>query len=276
MYNKKAFREAGIEGEPETIEELISLGPKLKEAGYIPWTSGLNNASQATQIFDIMTPRHVTPEFFQQLLSKEVMDYTHPDMIAAFTTIQKMADELMAPGAAGVEDLEARSLFAQERAAMYSDGSWNLAPLREEVSEDFELGIMTYPLAREGNQRTTGFYDKLGIVALKDTGNEEWAKKFIAHVLSYEQQSRLGEISANTPVRNDIDADTLSETYSEDIVNTYNRAMEEGTHSLFNPIMPGEYRHAATQLIQGLVMKELTPEEFAEEFTQMVEDIHNR
>ncbi|WP_159618131.1 ABC transporter substrate-binding protein [Ruania rhizosphaerae] len=275
MYNRNALEAAGIDGEPETMEELLALGPQLEEAGYIPWTSGLANPSQATQLFDINIRRYTDDETYQQLIDKEIMDYTGPQMIAAFENMYAMANELMAPGAVGVEDLEARSLFAQGEAAFYSDGSWNLgeAGLGGEISDDVDLGIMTYPPATEGGNRTTGFYDANGLVVVRDTGNEELAKAFIAHALSYEVQSTMGEVITGTPVRNDIPLEVLEETYDPFVAYSYSRVQEEGTHRLFNTIMPGEYRPAATQLIQGLVGGQLTPEEFAQQFTDMVQGL---
>ncbi|MDD7972817.1 ABC transporter substrate-binding protein [Roseinatronobacter alkalisoli] len=275
MYNKTALAEAGFEGEPQTMEEFIAMGPALREAGYIPWTSGLANASQATQLFDINIRRHTDDETYGKLISKEIMDYTSPDIIEAFSTMQRMAQELMAPGAAGVENLEARGLFAQGRAAFYSDGSWNLGMtnLHGELPDGFDLGIMPYPPVSEGSNYTTGLYDANGLVIPRGAQNADWAKEFIAHILSYDVQRGMGVVNAQTPIRVDITADDL-ESYHPDIAMIYQRGIANGTHRLFNTIMPGAYRPAATQLIQGLVGGQLTPEEFAAEFTAMVASVH--
>lgn len=275
MYNKTALAEAGFDGEPETMEEFLAMGPALREAGYIPWTSGLANASQATQLFDINIRRHTDDETYSQLISKEIMDYTRPEIVEAFRTMQRMAEELMAPGSAGVEAQESRSLFAQGRAAFYSDGSWNLgdAGLHGELPEGFELGVMPYPPVSEGSNYTTGLYDANGLVIPRDAENADWAKEFIAHLLSYDIQSTMGVVNSQTPIRTDITADDLG-SYHPDTAMIFERSFANGTHRLFNTIMPGEYRPAATQLIQGLVGGQLTAEEFAEEFTAMVASIH--
>jgi len=133
---------------------------------------------------------------------------------------------------------------------------------------------MSYPLARDDTDRSTGFYDANGIVIAAESPDTEWAKAFVSHILSYDLQSTMGQVISGTPVRNDIPTDVLEVSYDPAVAQIYNRVVSEGTHRIFNTIMPGEYRPAATQLIQGLIGGQLTPEEFAEEFTAMVQSVH--
>ncbi len=274
FYNKKAFREAGVEV-PTTYDELFEIGPKLREAGYIPWTSGLAEASQATQLFDINLRRHVSEEHYTQFMTHETLDFTHPDTIEMFTTISRMANELMEPGVAALGATEARQMFAQGKAAMYSDGSWQAGPnaLGGEIPEDFELGVFLYPEFRSDVQRTAGFYDRSGIMAVNGTGNEELAKQFISFLLSYDIQSRIGEASSSFPIRADINVEEMADLYPEVVLEMYELMQNAGTHSLYNATWYGEYRSNATQLIQGLVMGSLTPEKMGEQFTKMVEEV---
>lgn len=275
FYNKKAFSEAGLE-EPETFEEFLTFGEPVKEAGYIPWTSGMFNPSQATALLDIAVKRTVSPEHYQRLLDKEDMDYTHPDIVEAFRLMQEMGFNLMPEGVAGTGADEARSLFAQEQAAMYSDASVNAGPgmLGSELPEDFELGSFFYPEAREDAGKTIGYYDGQALMALNDTGKEEWAKKFLAFIMSKERQQLIGETASNFPARTDLSYEDIEETYSAVEADMYESMLEEGTHIIFNTVMPGEYRPAAVPLIQGLIMGQYTPEEFAEEFNDMVNQVH--
>ncbi|MFA9455355.1 ABC transporter substrate-binding protein [Halalkalibacter sp. AB-rgal2] len=273
-YNKAAFREAGVEV-PTTYDELFEIGPELREAGYIPWTSGLSDASQATQLFDINLRRHVSEEHYQQFMNHETLDFTHEDTVEMFNTIRRMADELMDPGAAGVGEAEARQIFAQGRAAMYSDGSWQAGPnaLGGELPEDFELGVALYPEFRSDVDSTAGFYDRTGIMIVEGTGNEELAKEFVSFTLSYDVQSRIGETTSAFPIRADIAVEELEDLYPEIVIEMYELMQGAGTHGLYNSTWYGEYRSNATQLIQGLVIGSLTPEEMGEEFTNMVEEV---
>jgi ABC-type glycerol-3-phosphate transport system substrate-binding protein len=236
------------------------------------------NPSQATALVDITLRRHVSDEHYERLLSKEDQDYTHPDIVEAFRSIQTMADVLMPEGVAAVQADQARQLLAQEKAAIYSDASVNAGPgmLGSELPEDFELGYFFYPTAGDNTNRTIGYYDGHAIMAMKDTGKEEWAKEFIKFVVSAERQEKMGEASSNFPSRNDLDNEALKESYDEVIADMYEGHVEHGTHVIWNTIMDGEYRHQATPMIQGLVMGEKTPEEFAEEFTKMVQTINSK
>ena len=45
-YNAKALADAGVEP-PDTFEEMIALGPKLKEAGVVPLAQGANPGRSA-------------------------------------------------------------------------------------------------------------------------------------------------------------------------------------------------------------------------------------
>ncbi|WP_163536297.1 ABC transporter substrate-binding protein [Gracilibacillus sp. YIM 98692] len=275
-YNKKAFEEAGVEV-PTTYEEMLAMGPALRDAGYIPWTSGLAEASQATQLFDINLRRHVSEENYDKYMNHETIDFTQSDTVAMFETIVQMSENLMEPGAAGVGANEARQIFAQGRAAMYSDGSWQAGPnaLGGEIPDDFELGVFLYPEYREDVQETAGYYDRTGIMAVEGSGNEELAKEFIAFLLSYDVQSRLGESTSAFPIRSDINVEEMAELYSPAVLEIYELVQEAGTHSLYNATWYGEYRSNATQLIQGLVTGGLTPEEMGEEFTKMLEEVQS-
>ncbi|HET6412701.1 MAG TPA: extracellular solute-binding protein [Anaeromyxobacter sp.] len=264
-YNKKLFKDAGIDKLPTTIEELKALVPKFKAKGIIPMTTDGKDAWPLCITFDNLAWRiSGDPTLPQKALDRKVK-FTDPVFVRAATELQNLVkagvfqDDLM------VSDYgAARNLFGQGKAAMFLMGSWELGlPTDNSFSDEFKSNVdaFKFPLIEGGKGKTDdlmawfgGNYVVSASSKYKDLGVkylEFYAKRF--PVLAWERQAtfpaqKVDPRPSDTPV-----AKTLLKIASE-------AKATSGTPSLdrSNPAFKEDIQNAMRELCSNLI----TPEEF--------------
>lgn len=268
-YNKKAFEEAGVEV-PETMEDWYAAGPKLKEAGYIPLVAG--NSDVGILTISGLIVNNFAEEDYSKLLNGEI-DYTDERIVDAFAQLKKMGDELMQTGAAGVTDPDARALFTQGRAAMYSNGSWAAsdALLGKELPEGFELGNFYYPQAQEDVPAKVAIYPGNALIVMEGTGKEEAAKKFIAFAMSQERHKEVAKGGEMFPSRTDLtneDIHPMGDIY----VGLYEKMNASPTANFWHTEVSAELSTKGRDLVPAVLSGAKTPEEAAAELQAIAEE----
>lgn len=200
-YNKKLFKDAGIDKLPTTIQELKALVPKFKAKGIIPMTTDGKDAWPLCITFDNLAWRiSGDPTLPQKALDRKIK-FTDPVFVKAATELQDLVK-------AGVfqEDLmvsdygAARNLFGQGKAAMFLMGSWELGlPTDSSFSDEFKSNVdaFKFPVIEGGKGKTDDLMAWFGgnyVVSAssknKDLGVkylEFYAKRF--PVLAWERQA---------------------------------------------------------------------------------------
>jgi raffinose/stachyose/melibiose transport system substrate-binding protein len=157
-YNKKLFKDAGIDKLPTTLAELKAAVPKFKAKGIIPMSTDGKDAWPLCITFDNLAWRiSGDPTLPQQALDRKIK-FTDPVFVKAATELQELIK-------AGVfqEDLmvsdygAARNLFGQGKAAMFLMGSWELGlPTDSNFSEEFRSNVdaLKFPLIDGGKGKT--------------------------------------------------------------------------------------------------------------------------
>jgi ABC-type glycerol-3-phosphate transport system substrate-binding protein len=267
FFNKKAFSEAGVKV-PKTFDELFDIAKKLKEAGYIPLVSGVGETYIAGHIFDAILQRSVTEEQFKRFTHRtnkeNHIDYTNQNVINAWDTMRKMAAELMPENVTEMTDDEARALFIQGKAAIYSSHSSRAGLIEDELPQNFEAGFFYYPQVKKGIQPKVQIYTGDALMALKGTGKEQLAKKFIAYVMSYDRQKALTEQRMFVPSRTDLKVEDL-ENYGPLFISMYKEMNRIGTTSLWDDDIPGEMANKSFELHQSVMAGSKKPEQASKE-----------
>lgn len=266
-YNKKAFAAAGIQP-PKTMDELYQAAPKLKEAGYIPMVAGAGEAPLIGHVFEAMLQRSMPEEQFEQFLKSA--DFTSPEYLAALAEMKRMGSELFPKGITGMKDNEARALFVQGKAAIYSNGSWaaGSAMLGKELPQDFDLGIMLYPQLRPDVPAKIGLGLGNALMVMKGTGNEELAKKFIAFIASKERNVALANQQTLFPGRTDLTDEDL-QPLGDNMIEIYRLYKEAGGTALWADAAPIELGNRHKQLLQEVVNGTRTPEQMSQEMERI-------
>jgi raffinose/stachyose/melibiose transport system substrate-binding protein len=149
-YNKKLFKDAGVDQPPATIDELIALIPKFKAKGIIPMVTDGKDAWPLAITFDQLAWRISGDATLPRKALERKARFTDPVFVQAATELARMfkaglfQDDLMTSDYGA-----ARNLFGQGRAAMYLMGSWELGLGTDKTfSEEFRANVDAFKFPR--------------------------------------------------------------------------------------------------------------------------------
>ena len=277
FYNKKIFAEIGVEP-PKTFQDLYAIGDKLKAKGYIPLVMGVGERFIAGHLFDALLSRSVDNDKFLKLLDRskkyDDINYTSPEVIDAWKTMKDVNDKLFAKGMVGVKDQEARGLFVQGKAAMYShiSSAAGSSKLGKELPQDFELGTFFYPQLKDNIKPTASIYAGTALMVLKGTGKEDWAKKFVAFVMTHERQAELAKNKMLFPSRTDMKPEEI-ELMGKVYVDMYKEVQDIGAMLMWDGDIDADLGNTAFQLDQAVMSGQKTPEQAGKELEEKFESM---
>ncbi|WP_180271426.1 ABC transporter substrate-binding protein [Fredinandcohnia onubensis] len=273
FYNKQAFLEAGVKV-PETFDELFAMAIQLKNKGYIPLISAIGEPAVRGHIFDALIQRTLTQKQFNELiLHHDDNDklYQSKEILSTWKMMRRMANELMPENFDTVTEEEARALFVQGKAAMYSTISMQAGFLEEQLPENFNIGFFYYPSVKKNIKPKVQLYTGDALMVIKGTGKEELAKKFVAFVMSYERQKALAAQRMTFPSRTDIKNEDLDQ-YGELYSNMYREMNKLGTTQLWDDSVPTEVANKSFQLHLEVMTDKKEPIEAGKE----LQDIYDK
>lgn len=141
-YNKAIFEDNGLE-EPETWDDLMTIGSTLQAADVTPYAVTGKDNWVLPMLHDLFAaPRYGGPEFEEAVHSGE-KDFTDPDYVASIETMDEVTP-FFPEDVVGVDYATAQTLFTSGRAAMYPGGSFELAFFQEQ-NPDLEMGVFAVP-----------------------------------------------------------------------------------------------------------------------------------
>ena len=146
FYNKQAFAEAGIEGVPETLEELDAAVTKLQDAGWVPFqTTGDWFSDVLFQYAGIPTVMTENPNWFADISSGDLIWSDSYREIAELYA-KWVAQGAIPADAVGLKFAEAEQKFLAGEAAMYATGSW-FGAAEAKATDKPEIGVFAAPAA---------------------------------------------------------------------------------------------------------------------------------
>lgn len=147
LYNKKLFKQAGIEKAPENWNDFLSACQKLKDAGFIPLTTD-----------DAYTPQAFGTHLARLMGSKNVVDvvrnngWDKPEVLAAAQAFEQLAAKGYFSKLVGsnVWPTGQNTEFATGKVAMYCVGTYLVNEVKNITGSDFEWGFFNYPEVEGG------------------------------------------------------------------------------------------------------------------------------
>lgn len=261
FYNKKLFEKAGIDAPPETYEEFLAAGDKLKAIDVAPLVVGGKDTWHMGFLVNHFLTDHVfaeNPDWLAQRNAKEVK-WSDPEPVKAMDEMIKLFDGYVNEGFISTADNQTATMLASEQAAMLFSGSWMIAQIME-ADPEFELGWFPLP-DKEGKVNLTGGGTQEGWAisaeAAKDPEKMEAAQKFMDFFFEKEQYTEyLSSV-------NGMPATTDEITYAggevmETMLTVYNDP-EVNKSAMFNQYtgdkrLPTEFRDYYFKVIQEVIL----------------------
>ena len=148
FYNIEIFEEAGVEAVPTTREEFVAAAEKIKEAGYIPFTS--DDAYVITN-FGYQLARYIGVAGVKKVVDEGLWAET-PEVLLAAQDYAGLAEKGLLSETFGTAawPTNQNGEFALGEAAMYLNGSWLPNEVSELTGDDFKWGCFAYPAVPNG------------------------------------------------------------------------------------------------------------------------------
>lgn len=250
--NPQAFKKAGIDKAPTTLDELYAAGDKLKAAGFIPLAHG-GQPWQDSTVFEDMVLSIMGPQGYKKVfVENDEATLTGPQMTEVFTQLKKLQGYMDPDGSGQDWNLEAAKVI-NGKAGMQIMGDWaksEWTAAGKKAGTDYEC--VPFP----GTQGSFTYnIDSLAMFKLakkNDTPGNNAARDDLAKVaLEPEFQYVFNQNKGSIPVRNDLDMSTF-DSCAQASAKDFAAAGEKGQ-------LPSMAHNMATSLaVQGAIFDVVT------------------
>jgi len=161
VYNEEIFKECGVEGWPETWDELLDACEKIKAGGYTPIAMGNKDQWLAeSAVFNTYAYKYVDGAWFDSLKNNQGAKFTDEKFVEALTGFQAIADAgYLNSDVNSINQDEMYSLYYNKQAAMFFNGAWSIGTLTENAPEEVlantHLGLMPAVTGESGTKFDT-------------------------------------------------------------------------------------------------------------------------
>ncbi|MEV7715754.1 sugar ABC transporter substrate-binding protein [Streptomyces sp. NPDC088184] len=198
-YNKKMFKDAGIEKPPTTWDELVTTGKKLSKDGKSAiGVEGSNLSNNIHQVF-VLGKQHGA-DFFTP---GGKADFTSDGAVAAVKQYVDLmaADKIVAPGNAEYAQNQSLSDFARNKTAMVL---WQTASatFKAQGMNDDDWGVAAAPVQSGtpgSGKSTNSMVAGINMAVFKNTKNIDGALKFVKFMTGDAEQRILNKAYGSIP-----------------------------------------------------------------------------
>jgi len=267
VYNQDLFKQLGLNPEqpPQTWEEFLNIGKKIKDAGIQGMVSGwgelwMMDCFANNYAFNIMGKDKVIATI------KGKVAYTDPDWIKVLSLFKQMQEAgVLYNGVVIMVNKTAEQLFANEKAVFAFNGSW-CVNVYKGMNPDLKYAAMLPP--KVSNKYPMVIWGGAGssFMVNNKSAHKEEVIKFLNWFTEKEQQAYLAEATKNLP------ANKESLTNIPSILAQFADDMEATTHpstwgvSEFPAVI-----EAFDKGVQSIIIGEKTPEEVARKVQKIKE-----
>ncbi|MFD9357109.1 ABC transporter substrate-binding protein [Streptomyces sp. NPDC060031] len=199
-YNKRMFREAGVEKPPATWDEMTAIGQKLSNDG--KWALGAEGSNLSNNIHQafVLAKQHGA-DFFDAA-GKPAFD-TPANVEAVKQYVDLMAkDKIIAPGNAEYDKNQSLQDFANGKTAMVL---WQSAAssFTSHGMKEGDWGVAPVPVPAGGTpgtgRNTNSMVAGINMAVFENTDNIDGALKFVKFMTSDEEQKILNKTYGSVP-----------------------------------------------------------------------------
>ena len=197
LYNKKLFKQAGIDKAPANWDEFLTACQKLKDAGITPLTT---DDAYVPQAFGMHLGRLAGSKGLKEIVNENGWD--RPEVLQTAKDLEELAtkgyfSDLVA---SNVFPTGQNTEFATGKVAMYCVGTYMVNEVKNITGPDFEWGFFAYPEVKNGINGTEAMV--IGGQSFAITSmckNKEAAFGFIEKMTRGEYDEKLARESISLP-----------------------------------------------------------------------------
>lgn len=147
-YNLDLFRQAGIQGEPKTYDELIAANDKLVAAGIAPITFGGAANWHLMRLLDVILEKKCSAATHDALIALTADWSKETCVTASFEELKVWNDKYILQPYMGIGQEQSFNLFVAGKAAMMLEGDWLVGQLDQNGVLD-KYGVFPFPTDTE-------------------------------------------------------------------------------------------------------------------------------
>jgi ABC-type glycerol-3-phosphate transport system substrate-binding protein len=236
-YDPDLFAAAGVDGEPETWDEMIEASNLIKSnvSGNLGVMHQADNGFSVNDTwFPMITLYSDDPDTLRQLDERDGAKWTDQPVIDALTLYQRTIDEgLWQEGMTGMDNTACLNALYAGAAAAYYSGSWNPPTIYADGPPDLveRLRVMKTPTLAAGGRHWTGNSAGAAFSVAEHSPNKDAALTFIEYLYSPDVYSRVMIDSASMPA-----TQTAAEQVTDPLITTMASWLPDGCrHWLVGP-----------------------------------------
>lgn len=256
MYNKKLLKDAGVDKIPTTYDDLWAACEKLKAKGIYPTTQMTNKNAWTSMLWYSYALASVGGK---DVYSKGLED---PAFLEAAKIMQKMFS-YTSPDAVGADATVVNGHFFNERAAVYTNGSWILSRIKTEgvagLYDNLEIGAGLGYNGGEAGAYINAVQAYIACGKQTDPAKEEAIVKFLKYITDPDRVTELSNSSGSLFAINTKVTDKTEKLQAAMIEQSAKAPYMIGT---FESTMPTKVVAAFPAALESLVLGEYTPEQF--------------
>ncbi|MGP9539125.1 ABC transporter substrate-binding protein [Brachybacterium sp. AOP43-C2-M15] len=270
FYAPEMLEAAGVDGEPETWDDLIAAAELLRDAGTAPLAASFNPGTSGLDFFlPLITQVTDDPTWYLGLdQGEEGYEYTSPEVVEALELFEKIVQgQVFQDGAGATQGPEATQMFYTGRSAMLFSGSWTPQGLGQDADPEFveSYRVMRTPAISSGQRHWTANQAGAGWAVTSEERNQDATLEFLQFLYSDEQYSTLMNESDSMPATK-----AAAETIENPIMKQMTSWLLDGDGCPHIPFGPGSSEAGGP--LSNILDGSGTPEQVAQEMQDAVEN----
>ncbi|WP_422116526.1 ABC transporter substrate-binding protein [Brachybacterium sp. UNK5269] len=270
FYNPALLEAAGVEGEPETWDDLIAAAELLQSSGVAPLAASFNPGTSGLDFFlPLITQVTDDPTWYLSLdQGEEGFAYTSPEVVEALQLFEKIVQgNVFQDGAGATQGPEATQMFYTSLSAMLFSGSWTPQGLGQDADPEFvkSYKVMKTPAISSGQRHWTANQAGAGWAVTSDEKKQDATLEFLQFLYSDEQYSKLMNESDSMPATK-----AAAEKIENPIMKQMTSWLLDGDGCPHIPFGPGSSEAGGP--LSNILNGSGAPEQVAQEMQEAVEN----
>ena len=204
FYNPELLAAAGVNGEPETWDDLIAAAAKINATGKSTLAFSANPTTSAGDFFlPLITQVSDDPTYFLKLDQLETGFTWDSDVVLKALQLNDkiVKAKVFQPGTTGTAGAQAEQLFYTGGAAMLFSGSWSPQDFVQNAPPEFvkKYKVMRTPAIKSGARHWTADQAGAGWSVAAGSKAKDAALEFLKFMYSAKQYSPLMNGSNSMP-----------------------------------------------------------------------------